>query len=77
MNTSNPKSAEVDPSATSKCPPRWAESLLKHVLKPRDRESIQGDLLEEYREERLSKLGRTSANLWYIRQILGIAFFQT
>ena len=76
MNASTPKSAEENPATTSKCPPRWAESLLRHVLKPRDQESILGDLLEEYREERLSKLGRTGANLWYIRQMLSIAFFQ-
>jgi hypothetical protein len=74
--TSIAKRAEEDPGATSMCPPRWAESLLRRVLKPRDQESILGDLLEEYREERLSKLGRTCANLWYIRQMLGIAFFQ-
>ena len=76
MTTSIPESAKEDREATSKFPPRWAESLLRHVLKPRDQESILGDLLEEYQEERLSKLGRTCANLWYIRQILGIAFFQ-
>jgi hypothetical protein len=76
MNTFAPKRAEENPEATSKCPPRWAESLLRHVLKPRDRESILGDLLEEYREERLSHLGRTCANLWYIRQVFGIAFSQ-
>ena len=76
MILSTPRSAEKDPRAASGCPPRWAESLLKHVLNPRDRESIPGDLLEEYREERLSNLGRERANLWYIRQMLGIAFFQ-
>ncbi len=76
MILSTPGSAEKDPRAASGCPPRWAESLLKDMLNPRDRESILGDLLEEYREERLSNLGRARANLWYIRQMLGIAFFQ-
>jgi hypothetical protein len=71
-----PQSSQEDPGATSNCPPLWAESFLLNVLKPRDRESILGDLLEEYREERLTKLGHTGANLWYIRQILGIVFFQ-
>lgn len=76
MNAFTPKSAEEDPGAASKSPPRWAECLLRHALKPRDRESILGDLLEEYREERFSNLGRRRANLWYIRQMLGIVFFQ-
>jgi hypothetical protein len=76
MTTSTPKSAEEDPEATSKYPPLWAESILMHLLKPCDRETISGDLLEEYREERFSKLGRTCANIWYIRQILSIASFQ-
>ena len=74
MNTFTPRSAQEDPGGTSKCPPRWAEFILRQVLKPRDRESIPGDLLEEYREGQLSKLGRTRANLWYIRQVFGIAF---
>jgi hypothetical protein len=52
------------------------QSLLTHILKARDRESIPGDLLEEYQEERLPRLGRARADLWYIRQILSLAFFQ-
>ena len=31
-------------------PPRWAESLLRMLLSPEDRDSVSGDLLEEYRE---------------------------
>ena len=69
-------SDDVDPEASSKFPPRWAQSLLTHMLKARDRESIPGDLLEEYREERLPLRGRTRANLWYLGQILSLAFFQ-
>jgi hypothetical protein len=57
-------------------PPRWAESLLIGLLKPRDRETIPGDLLEEYREERLPLMGRVRANLWYLRQVAGVACFQ-
>ena len=54
-------------------PPQWAESLLVNVLNPRDRETIPGDLLEEYREERLPTLGYGRAYFWYIRQVVGIA----
>ena len=67
---------ETSPGAPSSCPPQWAQSLLTHLLKTRDWESIPGDLLEEYREERLPMGGRTRANLWYVRQILILAFFQ-
>lgn len=76
MNTFTPKSAKDDPGVPSKCPPQWTQSLLTNLLKPRDRESIPGDLLEEYREERLPMMGRACANLWYARQILSLAFFQ-
>ncbi len=33
-------------------PPRWAEAILRSLLRPADRESISGDLLEEYRVAR-------------------------
>lgn len=49
-------------------PPVWIEWLLAHILPPRDRETISGDLLEEYREEQLPRLGRGRANLWYLNQ---------
>lgn len=58
-------------------PPRWAETLLIDLLKPRDSETIPGDLLEEYREERLPALGRARADFWYIRQVISIASVQT
>jgi hypothetical protein len=31
-------------------PPQWAERLLRLLLKPEDRDSVSGDLLEEYRD---------------------------
>jgi hypothetical protein len=30
-------------------PPRWAEALLRSLLRPSDRDSIPGNLREEYR----------------------------
>ena len=54
---------------TSAMPPRWAETLLRLVL--RDQATVSGDLLEEFRES----IGRTrepsAANAWYIRQVMG------
>jgi hypothetical protein len=49
-------------------PPRWLEALLVWCLAARDRETISGDLLEEYREVQLPQLGPMRANLWYMRQ---------
>ncbi len=37
-----------DPAGT---PPRWAEWLLERVLVSADRQTVVGDLHEEYREE--------------------------
>src|SRR5262249_42380145 len=53
-------------------PPRWAEFLLRLFLKPRDRETVLGDLLEEYREEILPAHGKVRAQWWYLRQALSL-----
>jgi hypothetical protein len=39
-------------------------------VKKRERESVSGDLLEEYREVILPARGRWRANLWYLKQAL-------
>lgn len=52
----------------TRLPPRWAESLLRMFLASGDRESVSGDLLEEYRESILPALG-AGANRWYARQV--------
>jgi hypothetical protein len=49
-------------------PPRWLERMLLWCLPARDRETISGDLLEEYREEQMPHLGSMRANVWYLRQ---------
>ena len=53
-------------------PPRWVEYFLRVFLKSRDRETIVGDLLEEYREVVLPTRGRFRAQLWYVRQALSL-----
>jgi hypothetical protein len=53
---------------TQQSPPRWLERALVLLLSPRDRETIAGDLLEEYREEQAPRRGTLRANLWYARQ---------
>lgn len=49
-------------------PPQWAETLLRLLLTPKDRESISGDLLEEYRDTIVPTRGR-AADWWYVRQV--------
>jgi hypothetical protein len=49
-------------------PPRWADAVLRALLKPSDRDSVSGDLLEEYRDTIVPALGK-GANAWYIRQV--------
>src|SRR4051812_5548327 len=49
-------------------PPPWAESLLRMLLAPKDRDAVSGDLLEEYRESIVPSRG-AGANRWYLRQV--------
>ena len=49
-------------------PPRWAEAILRLLLKPEDRDSVSGDLLEEYRETIVPVHG-SAADRWYVRQV--------
>jgi hypothetical protein len=53
-------------------PPRWAEAMLRSFVRPSDRESISGDLLEEYRAARRPLLGALGANIWYIKHVLSV-----
>ncbi len=50
-------------------PPAWAESVLRALLGSRNRDSISGDLLEEYCEVVLPARGEFRAKVWYIRQV--------
>jgi len=58
-------------------PPSWADILLRLVLRPGDRESISGDLLEEYRERIVPMYGRRCADSWYVVQVLGYVWRAT
>jgi hypothetical protein len=53
-------------------PPRWAEAILRSLLRPADRESTSGDLLEEYRAVRYPSNGRLRANAWYIKHVASV-----
>jgi hypothetical protein len=50
-------------------PPAWAEALLRLLLAPKDRDSVSGDLLEQYRATVLPARGGVAADWWYVRQV--------
>jgi hypothetical protein len=55
-------------------PPRLSERLLRLLLTDRDRETITGDLLEEYREIAVPARGERGARRWYRRQVASFAW---
>lgn len=58
-------------------PPRWAESLLRLLLEPEHRDSVPGDLLEEYRESVIRERGSRRADVWYLLQVAGFLWRAT
>jgi hypothetical protein len=55
-------------------PPRWADAILRAILAPCDRDSVSGDLLEEYRQNVLRGRGRLRAWAWYLGQVAGFVW---
>ena len=53
-------------------PPEIAELILRGLLPLDMRETVSGDLLEEYRESRVPAVGELRADLWYWRQVGGM-----
>src|SRR5436190_19493601 len=53
-------------------PPELAELILGGLLPLHMRETVSGDLLEEYRESRVPAVGEFRAGLWYWRQVGGM-----
>src|SRR5262245_52966605 len=52
-------------------PPGWAQTLVSVLVPAKTRESVVGDLLEEYRNDRVPARGAADAGRWYVRQALG------
>ena len=50
--------------------PYLLDCLLRFLLPPRDRETVSGDLCEEFLEVKVAELGHFRARLWYTRQVL-------
>ena len=53
-------------------PPAWMEHLLRLLLPAHDRETIAGDLREEF-HDRAASQGTRRAKLWYLRQLVSFA----
>jgi len=68
--------ADQSVDMTSKEPPLWLRRALLLVLSVRDRETIFGDLLEEYQKEHLPSEGSRRANYWYLKQVASLALAQ-
>ena len=64
-------------SAQRHAPPRWAEALLERLLPNSARETIVGDLREEFIESVLPRKGLMRAHIWYLRQVMSFAFWFT
>lgn len=54
-------------------PPSWADAWLRLLLPARDRDTVSGDLMEEYRETIRPQRSPLAANVWYLRQVLRFA----
>ena len=59
---------------TDKTPPQWADLWLRSLLPARDRETVSGDLIEEYRENIRPQRSQLAADLWYVGQVSRFAW---
>ncbi|MBY0494240.1 MAG: hypothetical protein K2Y23_08485 [Cyanobacteria bacterium] len=57
-------------------PPVWADTWLRLLLPARDRETVSGDLMEEYRENIRPQKSQLAADAWYIGQVARFAWRQ-
>lgn len=57
-------------------PPAWADAWLQLLLPARDRETVSGDLMEEYRENVRPRSSKLAADVWYLGQVGRFAWRQ-
>jgi hypothetical protein len=57
-------------------PPAWTDNWLRLLLPARDRETVSGDLMEEYRENVRPKSSKFAADAWYLGQVSRFAWRQ-
>jgi len=60
----------------SNAPPAWADTWLRLLLPVRDRDTVSGDLMEEYRENVRPGRSPMAANTWYVGQVARFAWRQ-
>ena len=60
----------------SDAPPAWADTWLRLLLPVRDRDTVSGDLMEEYRENVRPGRSPMAANTWYVGQVARFAWRQ-
>lgn len=54
-------------------PPVWMEHLLRMFLSAHNRETVAGDLREEFHDRAERRGGAAGAKLWYLRQTISFA----
>jgi hypothetical protein len=69
-NSNDVEEIFTEPASKPANPPMSARFLLSLVLAPRDRECIEGDLIEEYRVHVLPQFGAARASVWFWTQAL-------
>jgi hypothetical protein len=57
-------------------PPVWADTWLRLLLPARDRDTVSGDLMEEYRVSVRPQKSELAADAWYIGQVARFAWRQ-
>ena len=55
-------------------PPAWADAWLRFLLPARDRETVSGDLMEEYRDAIRPTRSQLAADAWYLGQVSRFAW---
>jgi hypothetical protein len=55
-------------------PPAWADHWLRLLLPARDRDTVSGDLMEEYRENIRPRRSQVAADAWYLGQVSRFAW---
>ena len=55
---------------SGKQPPRWLEGIFLYLLPERDKQTVSGDLLEEFEAQVRIRQSRLGATIWYARQIV-------
>jgi hypothetical protein len=59
-------------TAEQALPPKWAQRLLELTLRERDRNTIVGDLIEEYRERLCQGQHGRRVDTWYTKQVASL-----